>query len=383
MVRSKRASSKYTTITTPFILAALHLCSFIQRARSQTATTPEFDIPPISDNRTISVVNNCSFPVYPAFLTTNGTGPYTTGFYLDAKQRRDVWVGWDWSGRLWGRTNCSFYLANATTHAKIRDVADNFTIPDDQQLAGNCLTGDCGSAIECQLSGLAPTTLAEFTMTGYQGQTYFDISLVDGYDLDMKITPSYDSVAKPRVNNTPICVASTTLSSPLSGADLVQNSLNQSFTFHNISRWCPRQYLLFASQRGKQSVFPYPDDHDPTIGGGWTPCLSACAYTHSNWDCCTGKNDKANTCGPNLYSERAKQVCGDAYSYAYDDFLSTFAVPSVKGDGFEVMFCPGGVSTNILKTLYGDTGDSIRLDVRSANMWISFAVILGFIVLGW
>jgi len=42
-------------------------------------------------------------------------------------------------------------------------------------------------------------------------------------------------------------------------------------------------------------------------------------------------------------------VCPDAYSYAYDDSTSTFGVPS--GAGFEVVFCPTGRSTTILRTL--------------------------------
>ncbi|KAJ6263646.1 Osmotin [Drechslerella dactyloides] len=375
MVRAKPL--KYVTSTTPFLPITV-VFGFLSYVGAQTSTTPDFQIPLISGNRTITVVNNCKFPVYPGFLTTNGTGPYTTGFYLDSKQRRSVWVGWDWSGRLWARTNCSFYLANATTAAKIKAVTDNFTIPDGQKLAGGCLTGDCGSAVECQLSGLAPTTLAEFTITGWQNQTYYDISLVDGYDLDMKITPSYDSPEKPRVNNTPICIASTDLSSPLSGRDLNENSLNQSFTFGTIHRWCPREMLLFASQRGRQSVFPYPDDDDPTIGGGWTPCLSACAYSNNDWDCCKGRHDKSNTCGPNLYSQRAKQVCGDAYSYAYDDYLSTFAVPSAPGDEFEVMFCPGGVSTNILKSTLGSTAN---VGAESSWLLITISAIVGMAVL--
>ncbi|EWC44458.1 hypothetical protein DRE_06826 [Drechslerella stenobrocha 248] len=329
-----------TTETTSYVrilVIILTVCGFVQHANTQAAS----EIPQISDNRTISVVNNCSFPVYPAILTTNGTGPYTTGFYLDSKERRDIWVGWDWSGRLWAH---------------------------------------CGPAIKCQLSGLAPTTLAEFTITGWQQQTFYDISLVDGYDLDMKITPSHDSPDKPRVNNTPICVASTTLSSPLSDKDRTGNSLNESFTFGNIHRWCPREMLLFVSQRGRQSVFPYPDDNDASIGGGWTPCLSACAHSGGSWDCCTREHDTPERCGPNLYSRRAKQVCGDAYSYAYDDYLSTFAVPSVAGEGFEVMFCPGGVSTNILKsTLGSDAGRSVAV----GKIWASVATIAIVAVLSW
>ena len=41
-------------------------------------------------------------------------------------------------------------------------------------------------------------------------------------------------------------------------------------------------------------------------------------------------------------------VCPDAYSYAYDDSTSTFGIPS--GGGFEVVFCPTGRSTTILRT---------------------------------
>lgn len=39
-------------------------------------------------------------------------------------------------------------------------------------------------------------------------------------------------------------------------------------------------------------------------------------------------------------------MCPDAYSYAYDDLLSTFTVPT--GKGFEITFCPGGVSSDIM-----------------------------------
>ena len=51
---------------------------------------------------------------------------------------------------------------------------------------------------------------------------------------------------------------------------------------------------------------------------------------------------------------QAKQICPDAYSYAYDDQTSTFVMP--EGAGYEVVFCPSGRSSNILKTL----GDQMR-----------------------
>jgi hypothetical protein len=56
----------------------------------------------------------------------------------------------------------------------------------------------------------------------------------------------------------------------------------------------------------------------------------------------------------NYYSKRAKQVCPDAYSYAYDDATSTFTVPT--GTGFEIVFCPEGKSAVIKKVLAGSLG---------------------------
>ncbi|KAL8535095.1 hypothetical protein ACS0TY_010932 [Phlomoides rotata] len=54
-----------------------------------------------------------------------------------------------------------------------------------------CLTGDCGSGtIECAEGGAAPlVTLAEFTLNGADGLDFYDVSLVDGYNLPMVIAP--------------------------------------------------------------------------------------------------------------------------------------------------------------------------------------------------
>lgn len=81
--------------------------------------------------------------------------------------------------------------------------------------------------------------------------------------------------------------------------------------------------------------------------------------------CCKNKYNDPKKCKPDLYSKRAKSVCGDAYSFgewpacfwksgcwltsqAYDDQSSTFTVPS--GAGFQVIFCPGGESSSFMKT---------------------------------
>lgn len=57
-------------------------------------------------------------------------------------------------------------------------------------------------------------------------------------------------------------------------------------------------------------------------------------------------------------------MCPDAYSFAFDDRASTFVVPALTasdaaagggggGVGWEVRFCPGGRSTDILGVMTG------------------------------
>lgn len=55
-----------------------------------------------------------------------------------------------------------------------------------------CGTGDCGSGkLECAGAGAnPPATLAEFTLNGDGGMDFFDVSLVDGYNLPMLVAPT-------------------------------------------------------------------------------------------------------------------------------------------------------------------------------------------------
>ena len=91
-------------------------------------------------------------------------------------------------------------------------------------------------------------------------------------------------------------------------------------------------------------MYPYPDGN--VVRPAFDPCYSACAKYNQDSYCCTGSHDGSRKCSPNYYSKAAKNVCPDAYSYAYDDQYSTFVQPT--GAGFQVIFCPGGRSTNII-----------------------------------
>ena len=118
-------------------------------------------------------------------------------------------------------------------------------------------------------------------------------------------------------------------------------------TNQDLSKWCPWPLLAFPPLKPGDGVYPYPDDNiqRPTF----SPCLSACASSGSDKDCCVGKYHDPNSCKPSLYSTAAKAACPDAYSYAFDDQTSTFIVPN--GGGWEIVMCPTGRSTNILHQL--------------------------------
>ncbi len=72
---------------------------------------------------------------------------------------------------------------------------------------GKCFdAGDCGAAsngfkMECNgIGGQPPATFAEFTLNGYGGSDYYDLSNVDGHTISMTIQPipgQYTSVNNP------------------------------------------------------------------------------------------------------------------------------------------------------------------------------------------
>jgi hypothetical protein len=109
---------------------------------------------------TFTVRNNCGFTVWPAATPAGGGRQLNPG---------ETWTfgvpSGTSSGRVWGRTGCSF---NGNS--------------------GRCATGDCGGALSCSFSGQRPMTLAEFTIGG--AQDFYDISVIDGYNVAMAFSCS-------------------------------------------------------------------------------------------------------------------------------------------------------------------------------------------------
>ncbi|XP_059463627.1 PR5-like receptor kinase isoform X1 [Corylus avellana] len=120
------------------------------------------------------IVNNCRRTIWPALQATGGTGQLpTTGFALKSGESKNISILKPWNGRIWGRTHCG------------QDSSGNFT----------CLTGDCGSgALECGGLGYQPpTTMAEFGLNATAGLDFYDVSVVDGFNLPMLVVPKVTS----------------------------------------------------------------------------------------------------------------------------------------------------------------------------------------------
>jgi len=162
---------------------------------------------------------------------------------------------------------------------------------------------------------------------------------------------------KPSSQTNPSCVASLAEFLPSwnpygnsSAAQFLGTSESAPLPFVNgitdldVSQWCPWDLQLFPPKKPGDGVYAYPDDNiqRPIF----QPCYSTCAKYNQPVDCCTGSYNSPGVCKPGLYSQSAKKICPDAYTFAYDDKYSTFT--SAAGVSFEVFFCPPGKSTTIL-----------------------------------
>ncbi|KAI1779338.1 thaumatin family protein [Hypoxylon cercidicola] len=279
------------------------------------------------------ITNNCGETLWPGIRSQHGDPPESQGFELGPGETRRQTVGPTWQGRIWGRTNCTTSGDTAT-----------------------CSTGDCFGKLDCEYSGAVPVTLAEFNLAGgvTGRQTFYDISLVDGYNLPIGVVyhpADNTSYIPPNLVN-PSCIGTPGFLAAFSKTGLTYTNATYPMPYEDLTSnadlagWCPWDLQAFLPVKPGDGVYPYPDDNiqRPVFD----PCKSACAAGGRPEDCCTGDYDDPWVCEPSQYSNNAKAVCPDAYSYAFDDQTSTFIIPS--GGGWEVVFCPAGRSTNILAT---------------------------------
>lgn len=228
-----------------------------------------------------TVVNNCPYTVWPGVLSGAGEEMLaTTGFELQRGESRGMDAPAGWSGRFWGRTLCA------------NDSAGKFV----------CATGDCGSGkVECSGGGAAPpATLAEFTLGssgGGGGMDFYDVSLVDGYNVPMLVAPQ-------------------------------GGGCNATGCTVDLNARCPDDLRVVEAS--------------PDGGGGGenVACRSACDAFGSPQYCCSGAYASPDTCKPTSYSEFFKNACPRAYSYAYDDASSTFTCAAAAAADYLITFCP-------------------------------------------
>ncbi|XP_010477228.1 PREDICTED: thaumatin-like protein 1 [Camelina sativa] len=230
-------------------------------------------------SRSFTIANKCDYTVWPGILSNAGVPPLpTTGFVLQKGETRTIDAPSSWGGRFWGRTLCS------------TGSDGRFT----------CATGDCGSGkLECSGTGAAPpATLAEFTLDGSGGLDFYDVSLVDGYNVQMLVAPQGGSGLN---CSTTGCVV----------------DLNGS---------CPSELRVNSVGGG---------DKGGTVA---MACKSACEAFREPEYCCSGAFGSPDTCKPSSYSRVFKSACPRAYSYAYDDKSSTFTC--AKSPNYVITFCP-------------------------------------------
>ncbi|XP_052170889.1 thaumatin-like protein [Diospyros lotus] len=201
----------------------------------------------------IDVLNNCPYTVWAAAVPGGGRR-------LDQGQTWQINAPSGTTGaRVWPRTGCNF----------------------DGSGRGNCQTGDCNGLLECPGPGygVPPNTLAEYALNQFSNLDFFDISLVDGFNVPMEFSPTSNGCTR--------------------GIKCTADIVGQ----------CPNELKA---------------------PGG---CNNPCTVFKTDQYCCN-----SGPCEPTDYSKFFKQRCPDAYSYPKDDNTSTFTCPT--GANYKVVFCP-------------------------------------------
>ncbi|KAL5478575.1 hypothetical protein ACEPAI_2759 [Sanghuangporus weigelae] len=237
--------------------------------------------------RTFTVYNNCPFTIWPAIFTDLNVGSavpdHTTGWEQGAYQSVSFYVPDNWrAGRIWGRRDCDFSVNPGPN---------------------SCVVGGCNGGLVCDAhtgTGVPPASVAEWTLSADGNQDWYDVSLVDGYDLPMRIS---NNVGCP-VADCPVDL----------GPD------------------CP------AELRGPYNSEGWPDG-----------CRSACfANLDGNQanspNCCSGQYNTPETCPPSgvQYYDYFKSRCPNSYVYAYDESSGTalWTCDSGLAADYTLTFCP-------------------------------------------
>lgn len=242
--------------------------------------------------RQITIKNSCKGTVYAAYAGQGGT---VTGsepgweMAQGASTTIDAPETWN-NARIWARTGCG---AGGT----------------------NCIIGKCASnTVTCDGTefGTTGATLAEFTFGAYE--TY-DVSIVDGFNLPMAITPSGGTAGTCDV------ASCGTTKDILANCDPILVYPAGSETIWSCQSACGAGIQFSALDSGA-----FDPNDSPT--------------------CCTG-SAWANNCPTSNIPFYApyKAMCEEGYIYAKDD--PNGGAHGCIGPSYLVEFCPGGVGAGI------------------------------------
>ncbi|XP_031112327.1 pathogenesis-related thaumatin-like protein 3.5 [Ipomoea triloba] len=220
------------------------------------------------DAAIFTLKNRCNVTIWPGIQSGAGHPVLMKGgLVLEAGQSERIDAPAGWSGRIWPRSGCAF---------------------DKSTGRGSCGTGDCGGTLQCDGAGGAPpASLAEFTLDS--PLDFYDVSLVDGFNVPVSIFPSGGS-----------------------------GDCSEVKCLRDLNRSCPQELQVRST------------------GGEVIACKSACNAFNKPEYCCTGEFGNPQTCQPTNYSRIFKNACPRAYSYPYDDATSTFTC--TKAD-YLIAFC--------------------------------------------
>ncbi|GLT69251.1 hypothetical protein SLA2020_414140 [Shorea laevis] len=156
-----------------------------------------------------------------------------------------------------------------------------------------CETANCGSGqVACNGTGAEPpASLVEINIAADRGQDFYDVSLVDGFNLPVSVA-TLGGTGDCKPSNCPA----------------------------NVNAVCPTELQVKGSD------------------GSALACKSACTAFKQPQYCCTDAFNKPETCPPSKYSKIFEDQCPLAYSYAYDDKTSTFTC--FNAPNYVITFCP-------------------------------------------
>lgn len=212
-----------------------------------------------SGGKYITIKNNCGSTMTVGWLTNGQSNDQTTLNDLNAGASQTITPGNNWGGRVWGRNKCD--------HS-------------DMQFCGTS-----GAA--------APASLAEFLFNGANSQDYYDVSLVDGYNIPISISPNG---AQASGGNSYQCGSPKATSLPS----------------------CPSANVVKDNS------------------GNYVGCKSTCSAENTPETCCTGAYNSPDKCTASAFANQIKSSNPSAYSFAYDDKTSTFAC---SPSGYTVTLC--------------------------------------------